>query len=91
MVNVENFFDLYDIFVNELVGGIWLFIAIALIAIVFLSLKNKIPSEAIFLIVALFISLMYAATGEALTLLWVLVVLAAGIIFYLKFVKIGKG
>ena len=88
---VENYFDLYDLFVNELVGDIWLFIIIALVGIIYIGIKTKMPTDTIFLLGGLFLAVFFAATRGTIGIIWVLFVFSAAIIFYLKFVKIGKG
>ncbi len=86
VINTDNFLDFYDIWVNELVGDVWLFIFLGLIVIWYLAIKSKMPTEVSFLFAIIFLSAIFAKTG--LTILWVFTVLGAGLIFYYKISKI---
>ncbi len=88
VISTDNFLDLYDIWVNELVGDVWLFIFLGLIVIWYLAIKSKMSTEVSFLFAILFLSAMFAKTG--LTVLWVFIVLAVGMIFYYKLSKIVR-
>ena len=84
--STDNFLDLYDIWVNELVGDIWLFIFLGLVVLFFLAIRSKMPSEVSILFAILFLSAMFAKTG--MTILWVFTVLGVGLLFYYKLSKI---
>jgi len=86
VIDTSNFLDFYDIYVNELVGDLWLFIFLGLILIWFLAAKNKLTTEVSMLFVILFLAAIFAKTG--LTILWVFTVLGVGLIFYYKLSKI---
>ena len=45
MINQSNFFDLYDVLVNELIGDVWMAIIVSLAIIWFLSIKAKMPYQ----------------------------------------------
>ena len=88
--STDNFLDLYDIWVNELVGDVWLFIFIGLIIMWYLAIKSKMSTEVSMLFAIIFLSAIFAKTG--LTILWVFTVLGVGILFYYKMSKIiGSG
>ncbi len=81
MVIQNNFFDLWDIFVNELIGDVWLTIIIGIIVLIFLSLKFRIPYEVTTVFAVIWLSIAYAAT--LIKSVWViLVLLVAGLFFY---------
>ena len=86
VANVDHFLDLYDIWVNELVGDVWLFIFLGLILIWFLSARSKLTTEVSMLFAILFLAAIFAKTG--LTVLWVFTVLGVGLIFYYKMSRI---
>ena len=86
VANPDNFLDLHDIFVNELIGDVWLFIFLGLIMIWFLAAKNKLTTEVSMLFAILFLSTIFSKTG--LTILWVFIVLGVGSLFYYKLLKI---
>ena len=86
VLDMNNFLDFYDIWVNELVGDIWLFIFLGLILITFLAIKSKMPTEVSFMFSILFLAAIFSKTG--MTALWAFTVLAVGTIFYYKLSKI---
>ncbi len=81
MIIQENVFDLYNILVNELVGDVWLALILGLIGVWWFSLKFKMPYELSILFGLLFIAVMFSEV-PALLILWVLVVLITGLLFY---------
>lgn len=83
-MNMSNFLDLYDIFVNELFGGVWIFILVAVILLFYVSLKYNIPSEVTLLLALVFLSGIFA-NNTSLIILWVIVVLISGLLFYYKY------
>lgn len=86
VANMDNFLDLYDIVVNELVGDIWLFIFGGLIVISYLAIKSKMPTQVSLMFAVLFLSAIFAKTG--LTILWVFTVLGVGLVFYYRLSKV---
>ena len=86
VLSMDNFLDLWDIWVNELVGDVWLFIFLGIIIIAFISIKAKLPTEVTILLEMLFLIIVFAkATG--LMVLWVFILLGAGLIFYYFYQK----
>ncbi len=86
VADTSKFLDLYDIWVNELIGDVWLAIFLGLIMIWFLSAKSKLTTEVSMLFAIIFLAAMFAKTG--LTILWVFEVLGVGLLFYYKMSKI---
>ena len=86
VADMSNFLDLYDIWVNELVGNIWLFVFLGLILIWFLAARSKLTTEVSMLFAILFLAAIFARTG--LTTLWVFIVLGVGAMFYYKISKL---
>lgn len=80
MINPSNFFDLYDIFVNELIGDVWLAIILGLIVIWILTIKAKMPFELSLLFGVLFLAIFFAETN--FLIIWVFIVLLIGGLFY---------
>ncbi len=83
MVNQDNFFDLWDIFANELIGDVWLFIILGLILIWFLSIKFKMPYQLSVLFGMLWLVIIFAETQ--IYIIWVFVVLYIGTSFYFMY------
>lgn len=83
MVNPENFFDLYDVLVNELFGSIFLFTFVGLILIFFFSTKLRIPSAVGILIAMLFLMIIFAEVFDALLIAWVFIGLITAAVFSL--------
>ena len=81
MVNPENFFDLYDVLVNELFGSIFLFTFIGLILIFFFSSKLRIPSAVGMLFAMLFLLIVIAEVFDALLIAYVFIGLITASVF----------
>ncbi len=81
MVVQENFFDMYDFLVNELIGNPQLATIVGSGVIIYLSLKFGIPSKPTFTLLGIFLLMMYSQTSIAIIL--VFVVLLAGLFFYM--------
>ena len=80
MHNITNYFDLYDVFVNELIGDVILTIIIALIIIWVISVKSKMPLEMAILFGMLLLAVFFAETQ--ILIIWVFIVLMVGLMFY---------
>lgn len=80
MVVQENFFDLYDFFVNELIGSPQLAVILGAGIIIYLGLKFKIRLEPISLLVGIFFLMMFSNT--ALIIIYTSIVLVVGLLFY---------
>lgn len=80
-MDINNFFDLDNILVNEIVGSIWLFLFIGMIVILIVCIRNKIPYQ-----VAILLCVIYTAAvvsnNMGLSIIWTLMVLVVGALFY---------
>ncbi|KKN76069.1 hypothetical protein LCGC14_0374590 [marine sediment metagenome] len=85
MVTQNNFFDLWDIFVNELIGDVWLTIFIGLIVIFVLAIKFKMSFELTSSFGLLWIMVAFASTF--MEILWVLAILASSAFFFYNATK----
>ena len=81
----NNFLDFWDIWVNELVGSVWLFIFLGIVVISFLSIKAKFPTEMTILLNLLFLTIVFAKSN--LVILWVFILLGGGLMFYYFYQK----
>ena len=81
----DNYFDLYQVFVNEVIGDAWLAIIIGFILITFFCVKSKMAFELATMLCLLFSIIMFEGTG--LMIIWVYTVLAIGTIFYYNIAK----
>lgn len=88
MQNVGNYFDLYDVFVNELIGDVMLSIIVFLVVIWFLSIKAKMPFQLSILFGILLLAIFFAETQ--ILIIWVFVVLTVGLMFYYAINKLMK-
>ena len=77
-MDVNNYFDLQQL-VNEVIGNTTLFIFIGIIAIIWLGMKNNVPFQVQAVLVAVFISAMWAAYA---TSSYVFLVAAAALIAF---------
>ena len=85
MIVQEDVFDLYNILVNELAGDVWIAIILGLIIVWLMSIKLKMPYELSILFGLLFVTIMFSETF--IIILWVFVVLIAGLLFYYAMTK----
>ncbi|KKN05003.1 hypothetical protein LCGC14_1091710 [marine sediment metagenome] len=90
MVNPENVFDIYDIFVNEVIGDLWLTIIIAFIMVNIFAIKRKVPYEVIIMFDVLLLAAFFSRV-TSLTIIWVFIVLFVGVQFYLAMAKKLEG
>ena len=81
----NEFFDLYQVFVNEVVGDPWLAVLLGLIILAYATIKYKMPFQLSILFSMLFLAVMFEGTNFAV--LWVFVVLAAATQFYFSIAK----
>ena len=84
-MEINNFLNIWDIFVNELVGDVWIFIFLSLIVIWYLSVKAKMSTEVSILLGFLFLSIIFARRN--LIILWTFIVLGGGALFYYIYQK----
>lgn len=77
-------FDLYDFFVNSLVGDLTIAIALATILIWVVGIKTKMPMMAITLLNIILVGGLYGlAYAEPITLtIWAFTILGIGALFY---------
>lgn len=86
----ENYFDLWQVFVNEIVGDIWIFIIIGLILLVYFSIKANFPFEVTIMFSVLWLSLVFSK-ATSLIVIWAFIVLFIGGLFYYTISKALKG
>ena len=87
-MNASNYFDLYDVFVYELIGDVMLSIIIFLVLIWVLSIKAKMPYQLSILFGLLLLAIFFAETN--ILIIWVFVVLVVGLMFYYAITKLMK-
>lgn len=87
MVDTTNYLDFQDFYFNELIGDLWLGIAIGLIAINYLCARAKFPYQLHIQFSILWVSIVFAAYTQ-LVELWVFTGLVVGGIFYYNLNKI---
>lgn len=85
MVNASAYFDLYTLFVSEIVGGLELFLILGVIGIFIAARGFKFAYHAAMLMSILFVSIVVATTYNPAW--WALTLLMVGIIFYMAVTK----
>ena len=85
-MNIDNFLDIWDILVNELVGSVWLFVFLGIVVTIYAAAKCRLSSEVTFMLVLLFLSIIFARSN--LIILWVFIVLGGGTLFYYMYQKV---
>ena len=89
-MNQSAYFDLEDIWINELVGDIWLFLFVGLIIIWFVSIKAKIPHEISIILSVFWIGVVFVSAFDAILIVWILTVAGVGFLFYYNLTKALK-
>ncbi len=85
VADTSNFLDIWDIWVNELIGDVWLFVFLGIVVISYLSIKAKLSIEVTILLNLLFITILFAKTN--LIILWAFILLGGGLMFYYMYQK----
>ena len=89
-MNMNNFLDIWDIWVNELIGDVWLFIFLGIVLISYLSIKAKLSMEVTILLNILFLTIIFARSN--LIILWAFIVLGGGgMVYYIYQQTIRQG
>ena len=86
VANTDNFLDLWDIWVNELIGSVWLFIFLGIIVISYLSIKAKFSLEVTIVMNIIFLTIVFTKAA-GLSILWVFILLGVGAFFYYMYQK----
>ena len=82
MINASNIFNLEDIIVNELVGDLWLTIILGLVLVLFVAIKVKMPMQVALMFSVLWLLIMFAGISTNLLVLWIFILLFAGVFAY---------
>ena len=85
VADTNNFLDIWDIWVNELIGDVWIFVFLGIVVISYLSIKAKLSMEVTILLNLLFITIIFAKTN--LIILWAFILLGGGLMFYYFYQK----
>jgi len=79
-MNPENVFDIWGLS-NEVVGSVWLFFGIILLVLNLYAIKQKVPFE-VLTIFNLLVAIAFFAKAQSLIIIWVVVGLIVGGLFY---------
>lgn len=74
MVSLNNFLDLYDLFVNEISGSPWIFVFLSTICIILLGAYFRMPNGVVFFIMVLWFLILSAFFGEVILAFTLLIV-----------------
>jgi uncharacterized membrane protein YfcA len=77
-------FDLWNLLVNELAGGIIVFIVLSIIAIMYFTMRFNLPYEIGMLLGIIFSGIIFANDPDTF-LLWLIVLIIVSVVFYLSF------
>lgn len=88
MVNQSAYFDLYDVWVNELVGDILLFVIVGLLVVIYLSIKTNMPYQLTILFSSLWVLVVFSVATETLLIMYILTILVIGGGFYYIYSKL---
>ncbi len=79
-IEASEIFDFWGIISNEIIGDTWLTVFIFTIAIIFLTIKFKMPFELQIMFLVLILAALFSET--LMLIIWVFVVLIVGLITY---------
>ena len=79
-IEASEIFDFWGIISNEIIGDTWLTVFIFTIAIIFLTIKFKMPFELQIMFLVLVLAALFSKT--LLLIIWVFTVLIVGMIAY---------
>ena len=79
-IDQTQYFDLYNIIVNELIGDVWLAVLLGLVLLFFFTIKTKMPYQLSIMFSLLFLAVMFEGTN--FLALWTFIVLVAGTLYY---------
>jgi len=80
-MNQTAIFDLWQV-QNELIGDVWLLIILGLMVTWFMAIKGKVGYKVATMLSLIWLSIMFAKTN--IIIIWILVILAAGLMFYFQ-------
>jgi len=79
-ITQDNYLDVFNLFINEFVGDVFLFLIIGLVLIGFLALKFRLPIEVVVFVVLVFIGGVMSYVFNSLA--WMLILIIVGGIIY---------
>lgn len=80
MVEADRIFDVWGIISNEIIGDVWLTVFVFAVAIIYATIRMKMPFELQVIFLILILAALYSKT--LLIIIWVFTVLIVGIIAY---------
>jgi hypothetical protein len=86
--NPDNYLDIYHILTYEVVGAVWLVVALGIILIAYFSAKYAIPFQAGIIFIILWVAIISVVSGNIG--LWALIVAAIGALFYWVFSRMFR-
>ena len=87
-MNMSNYFDLEEIWVNELVGDVWLFVFVGIVMIWLVCIKSKTPFQIPMLLTVVWAAICFSIATNQLLILWFMAILIIGFMFYYNMSKI---
>lgn len=88
-MNPANYFDIWDIFINELVGNLWLFIFIGLLAITYFCIRKGIPIQVTLMLDIFFLAIVFSQ-ANGLIIIWALIGMIASLLFYFYIARVQR-
>lgn len=80
MVAEDGVFDFWGILVNEIIGDVWISTFLFLMAVIFMTIKFKMPFEMQILFSVLMLAAIFSKT--LIIIIWVFIILFVGVLFY---------
>jgi len=86
-MNMSNYFDLRQVWVNELVGTPLLFFFVGIIAIWLFAARAKIPFNVTTLLSIVWVGVVFSIEPATFTLFWAIALMLSGLTFYYAIAK----
>lgn len=87
-MNQSNYFDVVDVWMNELIGSEWLFFGIGLVLIWMVCAKAKMGTKPSIMFSVIWGGICFSIASGTYMLVWALITLAVAVIFFNNISKI---
>ena len=88
MITQDNYLDVGNLLINEIVGSAVLFSILGLIFIAYLGVKNRLPVQVTMILMFLFVGLTMSYVYNSFV--WIVAVFIVGLIIYMLWAKVWK-
>jgi len=87
LINQENYLDVWQLFVNVIIGDLWLFVFIGCILITYFCLRKQVGWQPTIMLNLIWLMIVFSEATDALLIVWVFILLFIGSILYFTISK----